>query len=228
MFYYLYEIRNLINNKIYVGVHKTRGMNDGYMGSGKVIRSAIEKYGIENFTKVILETFDDEKEMYARERAIVTEEFLSRDDVYNLRRGGTGGFDWINKNNLHGFSDPNIARKARETTNQILRERYGENWRTVVGKLGAEKAAPAIGEKIKSDPLFLLQLRENAKKACIKAASKEANDKRKKTFAKIGHQQGEKNSNYGNCWVTNGVQNLLIKKTDPIPTGFKKGRVMGS
>jgi len=43
MFYYLYEIKNLINNKIYVGVHKTNDLNDGYMGSGKVIRRAIKK-----------------------------------------------------------------------------------------------------------------------------------------------------------------------------------------
>ena len=85
MFYYLYEIKNLVNSKIYVGVHKTRNMNDGYMGSGKVIRSAIEKYGIENFQKVILETFGDTKAMYAREKEVVTEEFLAREDVYNLR-----------------------------------------------------------------------------------------------------------------------------------------------
>ena len=41
-YYYIYQITNLVNNKIYVGVHKTKDLNDGYMGSGKVIISAIK------------------------------------------------------------------------------------------------------------------------------------------------------------------------------------------
>ena len=94
MFYYLYQITNLVNAKIYVGVHKTRNMNDGYMGSGKVILRAMKKHGTNNFEKVILETFADAKSMYAREKEVVNESFLSRKDVYNLRRGGTGGFDY--------------------------------------------------------------------------------------------------------------------------------------
>lgn len=100
MHYYLYEIKNIVNGKIYVGVHKTHNLNDGYMGSGKVIKRAIEKYGLDSFVKTILETFDTVEQMYAREKEIVNDEFLSRTDVYNLRRGGTGGFDFINSNNL--------------------------------------------------------------------------------------------------------------------------------
>ncbi len=55
MFYYIYQITNMVNAKIYVGVHKTSNLNDGYMGSGKIIRSAMEKHGISNFSKDILE-----------------------------------------------------------------------------------------------------------------------------------------------------------------------------
>ena len=91
MFYYLYEIRNKLNGKKYVGVHKTDDMNDGYMGSGKVLKLAVQKHGIENFEKIILEMFEDDESMFAREKEVVTEEFLARDDVYNLRRGGYGG-----------------------------------------------------------------------------------------------------------------------------------------
>jgi len=40
-----------VNNKIYVGIHKTKNMNDSYMGSGKVIKNAIKKYDIDNFKR---------------------------------------------------------------------------------------------------------------------------------------------------------------------------------
>lgn len=101
MFYYVYQITNLVNAKIYVGVHKSKSLNDGYMGSGKIIKNAIEKYGISNFKKDILEFFETSEAMYAKEKEIVTDEFLLREDTYNLRRGGTGGFDYIISTNNH-------------------------------------------------------------------------------------------------------------------------------
>lgn len=52
MFYYLYEIRNNINGKIYVGVHKTKDINDGYMGSGKHLKYAQKNMVLKTFLKL--------------------------------------------------------------------------------------------------------------------------------------------------------------------------------
>lgn len=53
-YYTIYQITNLVNNKIYVGCHKTNDINDEYMGSGKYLIAAQQKYGMENFKKEIL------------------------------------------------------------------------------------------------------------------------------------------------------------------------------
>ena len=39
-----------------------------------------------------------------------------------------------------------------------------------------------------------------------------------------GHQLGQKNSQYGTIWVTNGIQNKKIKKEQNIPQGWRRGR----
>jgi len=200
-------------------------MNDGYMGSGKVIKRAIEKYGTDNFRKDILETFQDAKSMYAREKELVTEEFLSREGVYNLRRGGHGGFDYINKNKLSGFFDVEVARKGRNKTNEILENRYGANWRTKIAKL----ANDAKRKKYANDDLYKEKMRNNMSNARKYAFSNESNLKRKNTlkmvFANTNHQVGVNNSSYGTMWITNNIDNRKIKKTDIIPNGWKKGRI---
>lgn len=88
----IYQIRNKLNGMIYVGKHMTEDLDDGYMGSGLRIRRAIEKYGIDNFEKTVLHECASEQEMDDMEAVIVNEDFISRDDVYNIIPGGLGGF----------------------------------------------------------------------------------------------------------------------------------------
>lgn len=53
--YYIYEIKNLINHKTYVGqrkIPKNKTINnDNYMGSGVYLKSAKLKYGVENLKR---------------------------------------------------------------------------------------------------------------------------------------------------------------------------------
>lgn len=90
-FHYVYQITNLVNNKIYIGVHQTYNLDDGYKGSGLQIIRAIQKYGENNFKKDILFFFDSREESLAKEAEIVNEDFLKRKDTYNIVKGGVAG-----------------------------------------------------------------------------------------------------------------------------------------
>ena len=91
MEYTIYQITNKLNGKTYIGKHQTENINDGYFGSGVALKEAVKKYGKENFKKEILFVFKTEDEMNAKERELITEEFVNRRDTYNLGVGGEGG-----------------------------------------------------------------------------------------------------------------------------------------
>lgn len=46
----IYQTVNLVNNKKYIG-KQWNTLNKKYLGSGKALKLAIKKYGIENFRK---------------------------------------------------------------------------------------------------------------------------------------------------------------------------------
>lgn len=212
MFYYLYQITNLVNNKIYVGVHKTMDMNDGYMGSGKVILRAIEKHGIDNFKKDILETFVDSESMYAREKEVVTDEFLLREDVYNLRRGGLGGFDYINANPSKYLTEKRLSTLMPIEECRLRRKELYESDNTFRLKMKiVAKNANAAAQAAYPNGVFF--------------GRKHSNDtilKMKESHS--GKQSGSKNSQYESMWITNGLDSKKINKNDIIPDSWYKGR----
>jgi hypothetical protein len=214
MFYYIYQITNLVNGKIYVGVHKTPDLEDGYMGSGKVIKAAIKKYGLDNFRKDILEFFENAELMYAKEKEVVTDEFLLREDTYNLRRGGTGGFDYINNNRTEQYTE---ARRLNGLRNNASTLGAPKNW----VKFG--ETNPWYGTNGGSG-CFRKDTHKQAS-ANLKSRTIEAKEKRLRTFQQHNHQQGEKNSQFGMMWITNGVNNKKIHKSEEIPQGWWKGRI---
>jgi len=97
-YFTLYKITNIINNKIYIGAHKTTNIDDNYMGSGKLIKRAINKYGIQNFKKEYIEMFNNENDMFKMESKIIDNDFLKKDNTYNINIGGKGGWTIINNN----------------------------------------------------------------------------------------------------------------------------------
>lgn len=97
MKYTVYKITNLLNGKIYIGIHKTDNLDDDYMGSGNNIKKAIKKYGVKNFKKEYLAVFDEPSDMFDLETKLVNEEFVKNKNNYNIVTGGVGSFDYVNE-----------------------------------------------------------------------------------------------------------------------------------
>jgi hypothetical protein len=89
-YHFVYKTTNLVNEKIYIGVHSTKNIDDGYLGSGKRLNDAIKCYGSENFRREVLEFFETREEAYRNEAKLVTTDFVKREDNYNITEGGYG------------------------------------------------------------------------------------------------------------------------------------------
>lgn len=113
-FNYIYLITNNLNGKIYVGKHSTDNLNDGYMGSGKLIKLAYNKYGIENFTKKILAFADTEEELNDLEIFYI-KDLDAKNNGYNLTDGGEGTL---------GLPSPNKGKILSEEHKRKLSESH--------------------------------------------------------------------------------------------------------
>lgn len=116
--YIVYETTNLVNNKIYIGLHKTINPDvfDGYLGNGVLatqpytyqyaktaFQYAVKKYGPKNFRRKVLAVFNTLEEASDLEEELVNEKFLERPDVYNMVLGGLGGYFISNRIKVYQY-----------------------------------------------------------------------------------------------------------------------------
>lgn len=90
----VYKITNLTNKMYYIGKHSTTTPYDmkSYWGSSEYLDNARKKYGEENFKREVLFVFDTEDEAFQKEAELMSDDLVNSKEVYNLRKGGKGGF----------------------------------------------------------------------------------------------------------------------------------------
>lgn len=143
MKYIVYQTINLINNKIYIGVHQTSNPDifDGYLGCGVSLdepsiymnpktpfQYAVKKYGIKSFTRTVLKVFDNADDAYKLEAELVDVDFIKRKDTYNIALGGNKGnysktyiYKYsLNGNLLNSYESVTEAAKANNSQEKTI------------------------------------------------------------------------------------------------------------
>ena len=185
-------------------MHSTDNLEDGYIGSGKRLWYSINKYGKENHICEILEFLPNRIELATREKEIVNIELINEKLCMNLMVGGEGGF---------------------------ISEEQQRNRSLAGGK--------SISARFKNDLEFYQQHVESCRNRFklshsegkfkydnFKGKSHSEETKKKIGDANSAKQKGANNSQYGKCWITNGIESEKIYKGDSIPDGWKLGRKM--
>lgn len=199
---------NRVNGRYYIGMHTTWNMNDGYLGSGKVLARAIKKHGVSNFTVEILAFFDTRDELAKAEADMVTEEMVKDPQCMNIVRGGKGDWsplawarskekrDWLRVN------DP--AWRARLSTNQS----------------GSMKRQYATGKRKRQPSANFTFAGHTHTEQVRRSVSQHAS----------AREAGSGNSQYGKAWITNGPDEMKVPKErldEYLTQGWRRGRSVG-
>lgn len=170
----VYKIINLINGKIYIG--QDRNNNPNYLGSGKILKYSIKKYGIENFKKEIIEECSSLSELNEREIYWIDKlNSRKREIGYNITKGGNGGDVYTGNPNLKEIKEKmsnsrkgKIGTKHTDDTkkkisegnkNKIISDDVKERTRKSIkklfegelGKIRKEKISTSMKNRIVSD-----------------------------------------------------------------------------
>lgn len=126
----IYKTTNLVNGKIYVG--RQLHDNPNYIGSGKIMQRAIEKYGRVNFKKEILEVCSSVAELNTKEQFWIHQLNSTDKDIgYNIMTGGQGGNHYNYKHGIehHSFGKPQPKHvgEAVAKSNAARTKSFGED-----------------------------------------------------------------------------------------------------
>lgn len=190
--HYIYKTTCNVTGKWYVGMHSTSNLDDGYMGSGKILKYSIRKYGKDAHTKEILEYCNSRENLVLREIEIVNKELISDGLCINLKEGGEGGGGfWCEEHMLKCQKAGNESFLNRLKTDDKFKNEISNTLLMNVKKCHKEG-------KIKYDN-FKFKTHSDETKRLMSEVSK-------------GIGVGETNSQYGTCWVTRNGENKKIKK----------------
>ena len=153
--FYTYKTVNLINGAYYYGKHvQNLGEIDDYLGSGKILKLAISKYGKENFKKEIIKFYNSLEDLAKGEKELILDEHIEDTKCYNLKRGGEGGTPYGQNHPMYG------KKHSEESKKKMAESKIGvkhPDWRNkqkseyTKGRIHSEESKKRMSEKKKEN-----------------------------------------------------------------------------
>lgn len=247
MKYIVYKTTNMVNSKFYIGVHN--GSNDGYLGSGSLLKEAIRKYGRDCFIRETISTFDTSEEAYEYEKSLITDDLISSSDCYNIGPGGYGGdkisyLDPDRKKKIYlEQSIRNTGRKDSDEIREIKSASATERCKTKPHTMPNNK-----GRKHKGKGLENIRAGNKSKDSCFisngvteykipkntqwvlnrdEYYGRSLDIKKKARNRSHSKESIDKiiDASTGITCYNNGVKNIKLKTGESVPTGFKPGMI---
>lgn len=209
-YHFIYKTTNVLNDKYYYGMHSTDNLNDEYYGSGRRLKRSLNKYGKENHKVEQLEFLPNRKALIEREKSVVNLNEIAKINCMNLMIGGKGGF---------------ISEEQQKYRSSCAGKAYGEKLKTDI--IFKKRISKIRSEKTKAN--YKLGVYKDKKFNLFKNKHHTNETKKIMSEAHKGNGIGNKNSQYNTCWITNGIINKKINKTNIhsiANTEWKLGRII--
>jgi hypothetical protein len=193
-YHFIYKTTCIINNRFYIGIHSTNDLNDGYIGSGKLLRYSIKKYKKENHIFEILE-FKENRSLLEDTENKMIESCINDPMCMNLTNGGTGF-----KGNHTEESKKKISEGLK---NKTYEEIYGKD------KANEQRQKRANGQRKYYSSLTEILKIERCKKISIKVKkffkyNKQIQKEHQCNYChKIGHGNAMFRWHFENCKLKN-------------------------
>lgn len=186
----VYRTTNLVNGKFYIGVHTAWSVDDEYLGSGDRLKRAVFKHGRENFQRVVLWIFDAREDACNMEKEEIGK-YLGNVLCMNIKPGGEGG-GWTSAQQSENGKRGNARMKVLRLTDPVWRDAF---------------ARKSSASGLKRD------------KSTFRPFDWTGRNHREETKKKIGDknsvtQSGDRNSQFGTCWINSGGQSKRVRRTE--------------
>jgi hypothetical protein len=197
-YHILYKTICTVTGNFYIGVHSTTNLEDGYLGSGLRLTRSLQKHGKEKHIREILEFLDSRDDLVKRESEIVNEEVLSDSRCMNLKKGGQGG---------------------------LVDEEHGVKWQKAGTLAATEYWNNHSEKKAVQSRKNLNRSREEGKLRTRGQENFKGKRASHETLSRV--HSGEKNSQFGSCWITKENETKKISQNDlkfHLENGWERGR----